>query len=385
MRGSIFQRSPGSWTIVLSVGRKVDPVTGRLKRVQQWRTVRGTKRQAQEELTTMLHNLSRGQVISPSRMTLAGWLDEWLESVIKPHKRLRTYDTYQNTLEKHIKPALGQYRLCDLRASHLQLYYQARSADLSLATLQTHHAILHSALKAAVFQDLIPRNAASLVIGKPRRKEKHEEIIHNCWEADEARQFLDTAKANGSQAAALYTLALDSGMRKAELCGLQWKDLDMDQRRVSVVRQLVKIGHEPMFGPPKNGKVRTVDLDERTIDLLRKHKAAQAAQRLLLGTAYKDHGLVFTRHFGQPVLMNNLGQREYARLLEQSGVKKITFHGLRHTCATLALKAGIPVKVVAERLGHMRIEMTLNVYAHALPSMQQEAAAKLGSLLHGSP
>jgi integrase len=172
-------------------------------------------------------------------------------------------------------------------------------------------------------------------------------------------------------------------MRKAELCGLQWKDLDLDQRRISIVRQLVKIGPEPVFGPPKNGKARTVDLDERTIDLLRKHKAAQAAHRLLLGTAYRDHGLIFMREFGQPLLMNNLGQREYARLIKAAGVKTITFHGLRHTCATLALKAGVPVKVVSERLGHKRIEMTLNIYAHALPSMQQEAAAKLGKLLHG--
>jgi hypothetical protein len=163
MRGSIFQRSEGSWTIVLSVGRKIDPTTGRLKRVQKWKTVRGTKRQAQEELATMLHNLSRGQVVSPSRMTFGQWLDEWLESAIKPHKRLRTYETYHSTIENHLKPTLGQYRLCDLRASHLQSYYQSQATTLASATLQAHHAILHSALQAAVLQDLIPRNAAALV------------------------------------------------------------------------------------------------------------------------------------------------------------------------------------------------------------------------------
>jgi integrase len=383
MRGSIIKRSVNSWTIVLDVGRKIDAATGLLKRVQKWKTIRGTKKQAQEELATMLHNLSRGQVVSPSRMTLGEWLDEWLGTAIRPHKRLRTYETYYSTIEKHLKPTLGQYRLCDLRASHLQSYYQSQASTLASATLQMHHAILHSALKAAVLQDLIPRNAASLVIGKPRRKEGQEDVLHNCWEPEEARTFLDAAKAAGPREAAFYTLALDSGMRKAELCGVQWKDLDLDQRRVSIVRQLVKIGPEPVFGPPKNGKARTIDLDERTIDLLRKHKAAQAAHRLVLGTAYKDQGLIFTRDFGQPLLMNNFGQREYARLIKNSGVKAITFHGLRHTCATLALKAEVPVKVVSERLGHKRIEMTLNIYAHALPSMQQEAAAKLGRLLHG--
>ncbi len=381
MRGHIFQRSEGSWTIVLDVGRKVDPATGKLKRIQKWKTVRGTKKEAQAELTTMLHNLSRGQVISPSRMTLSEWLEEWLKSAIQPHKRLRTYETYRSVIDRHLKPALGQYRLCDLRASHLQAYYQ--SEKVAPATLQQHHTILHSALKAATMQDLIPRNAASLVIGKPRRRENHEDIRQNCWDPEEARRFLDAAKVNSPHAAAFYSLALDSGSRKAELCGLKWSEIDWDRKMVSIVRQLVKMRVEPLFGPPKNGQTRTVLVDEKTIEMLKKQKAAQAAQKLLLGTSYKDHGLVFTRQFGQPLNMNSIGQREFKRLIAESGVKKITFHGLRHTCATLALKEGVPVKVVSERLGHKRTEITLNVYAHVLPSMQQEAAAKLGRLLHG--
>lgn len=381
MRGHIFQRSEGSWTIVLDIGRKVDPATGKLKRIQKWKTVRGTKKEAQAELTNMLHNLSRGQVISPSRMTLGEWLDEWMKSAIQPHKRLRTYETYRSVVDRHLKPVLGQYRLCDLRASHLQAYYQ--SEKVAPATLQQHHTILHSALKAAMMQDLIPRNAASLVIGKPRRRDGHENILQNCWEPEDARKFLNTAKEDSPQAAALYSLALDSGARKAELCGLKWSEVDVERQSISIVRQLVKVRNEPLFGPPKNGKSRTVLLDEKTIEVLRKQKAAQAAQKLLLGTAYKDHGLVFARDFGQPLTLNNIGQREFARLIKAAGVKPITFHGLRHTCATLALKEGVPVKVVSERLGHKRIEITLNVYAHALPSMQQEAAAKLGRLLHG--
>lgn len=381
MKGHIRQRSEGTWTIVIDIGRRLDPQTGLSKRVQKWKTVRGTKREAQAELNTMLHNLHNGQVVSPSKVVFGVWLDEWLNSAIKPHRRIRSYETYRSVIEKHLKPALGQYRLSELRAAHLQAYYQA--SRLAPATLQQHHTILHSCLKAAVLQDMVPRNAASLVIGKPRRKEGQEEVLHNCWESEEARRFLDAAKAASPHAAAFYVLSLDSGMRKAELCGLQWKDLDLDERRVAVVRQLVKVGPQPVFGPPKNGKARTVDLDERTIDFLRKHKAAQAAHRLSLGTAYQDHGLIFTRDFGQPLTMNNLGQREYAKLIKESGVKPITFHGLRHTCATLALQAGVPVKVVSERLGHKRIEITLNIYAHALPSMQQEAAAKLGRILHG--
>lgn len=388
MRGHLFQRNPEknprSWTIVLDVGRKVDPLTGRTKRVQMWKTVQGTKKEAQAELASMLHNLHRGQVVSPSKMTVSEWLDEWMKSAIRPNKRLRTCETYLNVIERHLKPAIGQYRLGDLRASHIQHYYQ--SCKLAPATVSQHHTILYSALKAAVMQDLIPRNAASLVIGKPKRQTDHEDLVANCWDGPEAKAFLMVAKAGSAQDAAFYATALDSGARKAELCGLKWQDLDLEKKTLSICRQLVKIGKKdalPLFGPTKNGKARTVDLDERTIELLRRHKAQQAERRLLLGTSYQDHGLIFARDFGRPLPMNNLGERGFARLIKAAAVKRITFHGLRHTCATLLLQAGVPVKVVSERLGHKRIEITLNVYAHALPSMQQDAAVKLGRLLHG--
>ncbi len=127
--------------------------------------------------------------------------------------------------------------------------------------------------------------------------------------------------------------------------------------------------------------------------LLRRHKAHQAQLKLKNRQHYHDQGLVFAKEWGDlqrrhntlgdPLQMNNLGQRDYARLIKAAGVRPIKFHGLRHTCATLMLQAGVPVKVVQERLGHKRIEITLGIYAHALPSMQEEAAARLGMLLHG--
>lgn len=177
------------------------------------------------------------------------------------------------------------------------------------------------------------------------------------------------------------------------MCGLPWADVDLAAGKVRVVRQLLNPGAEPVFGPPKTGRVRTISLAAETVDLLRTHKRHQAKVKMANRTIYADHGLVFAKEWadvqrygdtlGQPIQANNLGQREYARLIKGAGVRPIKFHGLRHTCATLLLQAGQPVHVVAERLGHKKIEMTLNIYAHVLPDMQKDAARSLGALLYG--
>jgi integrase len=159
-----------------------------------------------------------------------------------------------------------------------------------------------------------------------------------------------------------------------------------------MVRQLIKPGRDPVLGPLKNGESRTISIAPETVVLLRRPKAHQAELKLANRTHYHDHGLVcakewehFQRHGdtpGHPLPMNSLGQQEYARIMAQAGVRRIKFHGLRHTCATLSLQAGVPLKVVQERLGHKQISITLDIYAHALPSMHQDAAAKLAALLH---
>ena len=158
-------------------------------------------------------------------------------------------------------------------------------------------------------------------------------------------------------------------------------------------RQLVKPGSTPIYGPVKNKAPRVLELAPQTIDVLRAHKAHQAEIKLRNRQHYHDHGLIFAKEWndlqrhhdvlGNPLQVNNLGQREFARLLKASGVRRIKFHGMRHTCATLLLQAGVPPHVVQKRLGHKRIEMTLSIYAHALPSMQQDAAVRLGAILHG--
>jgi len=296
MRGSIRKRCKDSWNIIIDVGYQFDPDTGKQKRVQKWFTVQGTKRDAEKKLAELLHDVNHSQYVEPSKLTLGEWLTEWLETAIKPpNKRLRTYETYQSVIERHLKPALGHLRVQQLKPTDLKRYYNENA--LSPTTLEQHHTLLHSALKAAQLQGLVQRNVASLVIGKPHRREGRDDVLRHCWEAEEARRFIAAAKELGAQPAAFYTLALDSGARKGELCGLKWNDLDLDTGTVAIVRQLIKPGPEPLFGPLKNGESRTISVAAETVTLLRKHKAHQAELKLANRAQYHDHGLVFAKEW----------------------------------------------------------------------------------------
>jgi integrase len=245
-----------------------------------------------------------------------------------------------------------------------------------------------------VKEKLITANVAVDLDGKPRRsREKSDEARLHAWTAEEAARFLDAAKNAGAQPAALYALALDTGMRKGELGGLRWENVDLAAGTVRVVEQIVTLGEKPEFGPLKAGKPRTISLAAETVELLRTHKRMQAEVKLKNRTRYADHGLVFAKEWndmrkrtdtlGYPLQLNNLGQREYAALIKAANVRRIKFHGLRHTCATLLLQAGEPVHTVSRRLGHSKVTMTLEVYAHVLPDMQKSAATTIGRVLYG--
>jgi integrase len=393
MRGSLVNRGKNRWALVLDLGYVVDPATEKKRRQQKWITFHGTKPQAQTKLNDLVHGLNRGEFVEPTKRTIGEWLDEWLEKSVKPTKRLRTYETYRHVVTGSLKPALGMKLLQALKPLDVQGYFSSH-ATLSAATLGLHAAILSSALRSAVKNGLVSRNVVPLADGKPKVVRSADDVMMNCWTLDDARAFLTTAKTAASRPAAFYALALDSGARLGELCGVRWSDVDLDAGMWTLVRQLIKAGHEPVFGPPKKGRSRKIALGAETCALLREHKRHQAELKLKNRLVYRsDLDLVFAKEapelfvkhdqLGLPLQMGNLGRGEFARLVAAAHVRPITFHGLRHTSATLLLMAGVPAKVVSERLGHSKIAITLDVYSHVLPGMQQAAAASLGALLHG--
>ena len=200
------------------------------------------------------------------------------------------------------------------------------------------------------------------------------------WDSSQAAAFL--AEADPTDLAALWRVALICGLRRGELLGLRWDDLDLDRGTLAVRRTLSRgTGGTWVLGEPKTATGRrSIALPASCVAAQRKHRAAQNAERLRLGPLWQDQGYIFTGATGQPLHVNSLTTR-YAQLIKAAGVPRIRFHDLRHTCATLLLAQGIHPKVVQERLGHANISMTLDRYSHVIPGMQQAAADALDAAL----
>jgi integrase len=380
MRGCLKKRSEDSWSIILTLGRKVDPVTGKSKPDQKWITVKGTKKEAEAKLAELLHQYNTGEFVSPNKITTGEWLTRWLDVYImkSSQKKLRTKETYKTVVENHLIPNLGSIPIQKLIPIHLQNYYN--SSKLSSGTLSQHHAIIHQALKVAMQQErLITHNPAELVAEKPNGKESTEIIT---WDEEEIKKFLAVARKKSMQAFVFYSLAIETGLRKGEICGLMWQDINLKECRISVCRTLLKSGKNPTLGSPKNGKSRAITISPQMADLLRRHKVEQNQLKLKMGELFSDLGYVFTKKNGGPLQINNLSENEFDKLIKRAGVKDIRFHDLRHTAATLMLGQGIHPKVVQERLGHSDIAITMNRYSHVTPTMQKEAATAIANLIH---
>jgi integrase len=384
MRGSLIKaktkrvlpKGQHTWRIIVPLGRGADS-----KYKQKWVTFRGSRKQAEQKLRDLTTEVHHGEFIEPSKVTVGAWLDEWLAKAIKPRRAANTYSGYSVVVNKHLKPALGHLTLQGLTPLHVEGYYS--NLKVSSNTASVHRAILTCALKAAVNAGMVRSNVAQRATNKPRAGVPGG-VHDNVWTAEEAQRFL--AAVDDVQYKTLFALALDSGCRRNELLGLQWQDVQGAVLKVE--RQLVQGGDAPTFALPKRGRVRQMDLSDETLTLLSQHKREQSELKMKNRTWYRDHGLMFAQTWGSasglgaslPESTVNLRLTAWCKA---AGVRRITVHGLRHTCATLLLSAGVSPHVVQRRLGHAKVEMTLNIYAHVLPDMQSDAAKRLAALLHG--
>jgi integrase len=302
------------------------------------------------------------------------YLRSWLETM-RPTVKESAWIRYEQLLRVHALPGIGRIPLARLTPQQVQHLYGDRLATGRSPTTINHlHGVLHHALEDALRLNLVPRNVTSLT--KPPRVEKHEMQVYSPEQVD---ILLTTAM--GHRQEAMFALAVSTGMREGEIIALKWSDVDLAKGSLQVRRGRQRTLKGYVDGNPKTDSGRrTIRLTRTAIEALRAHRTRQLQERLRLGEAWSEHNLVFPSAVGTPLEGPNL-LRTYYRVVAKAGLPRIRFHDLRHTAATLLLLQGVPAKVVSEMLGHANIAITLDLYSHVLPDMQEQAAAAMEDIL----
>lgn len=378
MRGHIRRRGAG-YSVVIDVGQ--DPLT--LKRRQKWYSGLKTKRAAEKKLTELLGQMDEGSYISSSKQTLAQYLATWLASIKPPAVSPSTWSGHRTFVKCHIIPALGDIPLERLSASHLDKFYgdlldhgrRDGKGGLSPRSVSLAHATLHTALATAVRSKLLARNVVKEA--SPPRAQRLSP--RPTWSVEELTKFLEHVA--GDRLFAAYHLAAFTGLRRGELLGLRWRDLDLEANTLSSVHTVISVDYAVLSSTPKTAAGRrSVVFDARTAEVMKRHRLNQNEERVSveLGPALADD-LVFSGPDGSPIHPNGFSDR-FDRLVRAVNIPRLTVHGLRHTHATLMLKANVHPRVVQERLGHANIAVTLQTYSHVLPGMQAAAADKFAQM-----
>jgi len=375
MKGYVARKRDRYYAVIYE---GLDPVTGRERR--SWHPA-GTDRDEAEKLTARLAADRNGRDDAARSLSFGSYLTtQWL-----PAKRLElaasTYHGYERNTLLHVLPALGKIGLRRLRPEHIDRLYDQKlhptdgRRALAPKTVYEIHLVIRGALTDAVRRGLVHRNVALLACSPLQRS--FPPVEKKAWTAEQLRTFLRAAA--GHRLFPALWLSASTGMRRSELLGLRWHDLNVKHARLSINRGLVSVGYELRESRGKTAHARrTIDLDPTTIDVLQGWHAFQSAERRAVGI--EDSDQMFTAASGEPVHPHATSQA-FDRIVRRAGVPIISLHGLRHTHGSLLVEAGVPVKVVTERLGHAREAFTIETYQHVMPGMQAKAASTFETLM----
>ena len=380
--GSIRKRKTEnghSWQITIELPR--DPITG--KRNRRYKTVEDTKKEAERAMHEYIRELEKGYYVTDSKIVISEWIDIWLEVYIEPNVSPTTLSRYQGMIKRYIKPLLGHIQVQQLNTLAVQAWVNGLKVSPSsgkpmvAATIKHAYHVLKGSLDKAVLAGIIPRSpCAGIMLHKGQKKEA---VI---YDEKQIRQLIAAAKDTDMELVIDMELCL--GLRRGELLGLEWDDIDWDKNQVRIIHNRVVVNGKSVVKEPKTASgFRTLDVPLPLMQKLRKHKLDCATKRLRMGQAYMVTNYIIVHDDGKPIYPEYLSQM-LTKLQERCGLPKCRFHDLRHLCASIMLLQGVNVKVAQERLGHKDITTTMNIYSHVLPSSAREAAEKIGQLVYYS-
>jgi len=369
--GQLISRGPQTWLVRVSLGR--DPETGTRK--YHNKTIRGSFREAQTYLHRKLQEREIGCLPRAAAIGLNEYLDEWLTTAAKPRLRPTSYRDYEALLRLHVRPVLGTRPLGAITQFDIQsIYAQMSAGGLSSRTIEYTNAVLQSAFRQAVRWKILAEDPCVGVDLPPVQRREMEALS-----VEECRQFL--AVARQSKQFALFALAVTTGMRPSEYLALKWSDIEWSRGTASVCRtiQFSSSGWD-FFDTKRKRSRRMVKLQDFVLKALDDLRSSQAP--IKDAQPYAECDLIFRSATASPLRQLTV-KREFRKLLKAAGLRPIRLYDLRHTAATLAVAAGVSVKVISDQLGHASISFTLERYSHVLPSIQDEAAARVERMLIG--
>jgi integrase len=356
----VFRRDDGKWRGVLDIGW----IDG--KRVRRW-VYGATEREVLAKLADLREAQRRGQNLAARRYMFGQWLDEWLAVKRRQGTRATTMRGYEWLIRQHIRPGLGSIRMDKLSPTDIRhLVERKAESGLSAQSVRLMHALIRNVLADAEREELVHRNVAKLV--RPPRAQREEVRV---LAVEDARRLVGVIR--GDRLEALWICALTLGLRRGELLGLRWCDIDFGNATLTIRQALQRVGGRLVLVEPKTAlSRRVVPVPEPTLAALRAHRRRERADRLAVGSAWKDTGLVFTTHLGGPLEPRNVNRSWYA-VRSRAGLDGTRLHDLRHSCASFLLAAGASPRTVMKTLGHSQIGLTMNTYAHVHPEVERAA------------
>lgn len=356
-----FRKRNDKWSFTVDVG-------GGGVRKQKSRSGFNTKKEAHKACAALIEQYENGSD-KPNEMNMKDFFNYWLDNHYKHMVSLSTYEPMITRVANQINPLIGNIKLKDIKPYHIEKYHNDLfKRGLSAQSVASLHSIISRALNYAVKQEMILKNPCQ-VVGKPRIPARE----YTVWEPKDCHLFLSHVKIKDPYRYISYYLAIYTGMRRSELLGLTWSNVDFIKRKIFVNQTLYyKSKDNFSFQEPKTKKSnRVIAIDETIIKELKTHRKLINEDRILYRHEYNENDLVCCNFVGAPLIPNDLGDH-FRKTLTEINVPKIRFHDLRHTHATILLKIGENPKVIQERLGHASIQITLDTYSHVLPDMQDK-------------